>query len=146
MVAKLCSRSHGQPEPGVRSAAMISRRAAMSRDGFMRASLRLRPDRSKSAGVARCRRSAAHRKWHKNVSALAANQRLSAARARLRLRRPIHTGGRMMRLVGGVVAATFALSALAASTPAQAADPFMLKSSAFEDNGTLAVKNAGNNK
>jgi Raf kinase inhibitor-like YbhB/YbcL family protein len=29
---------------------------------------------------------------------------------------------------------------------AQAADPFMLKSSAFEDNGKLAVKNAGNNK
>src|SRR5215470_5521712 len=35
MVAKLCSRSHGQPDPGVRSAAMISMRAAMSRDGFM---------------------------------------------------------------------------------------------------------------
>ena len=29
---------------------------------------------------------------------------------------------------------------------AKAAEPFMLKSSAFEDNGKLAVKNAGNNK
>jgi Raf kinase inhibitor-like YbhB/YbcL family protein len=29
---------------------------------------------------------------------------------------------------------------------AKAADPFMLKSPAFEDNGKLAVKNAGNNK
>jgi Raf kinase inhibitor-like YbhB/YbcL family protein len=29
---------------------------------------------------------------------------------------------------------------------ARAADPFVLRSSAFEDNGPLAVKNAGNNK
>jgi Raf kinase inhibitor-like YbhB/YbcL family protein len=41
-------------------------------------------------------------------------------------------------LAGGLV--------LAACTGALAADPFMLKSSAFEDNGKLAVKNAGNNK
>ena len=34
MVWKLCSRSQGQPEPGVRSAAMISIRRAMSREGF----------------------------------------------------------------------------------------------------------------
>src|SRR5690348_10658268 len=34
MVSKVCSRSHGQPEPGVRKAAMISMRRAMSRDGF----------------------------------------------------------------------------------------------------------------
>src|SRR5579885_75926 len=34
MVSKLCSRSQGQPEPGVRSAAMISIRRAMSREGF----------------------------------------------------------------------------------------------------------------
>src|SRR5262245_25751871 len=38
MVAKLCSRSHGQPEPGVRSAAMMSIRTEMSREGFMPAS------------------------------------------------------------------------------------------------------------
>ena len=36
MVRKLCSRSQGQPVPGVRSAAMISMRRAMSREGFMR--------------------------------------------------------------------------------------------------------------
>ncbi len=41
-------------------------------------------------------------------------------------------------LAGGLV--------LAACTGALAADPFMLKSSAFEDNGKLAVKHAGNNK
>src|SRR5438045_3609523 len=35
MVSKVCSRSHGQPEPGVRSAAMISISRAMSRDGFI---------------------------------------------------------------------------------------------------------------
>jgi Raf kinase inhibitor-like YbhB/YbcL family protein len=35
---------------------------------------------------------------------------------------------------------------LAACTGAFAADPFMLRSSAYEDNGKLAVKNAGNNK
>src|SRR5262245_16863154 len=35
MVAKLCSRSHGQPLPGVRSAAIISMSWAMSRDGVM---------------------------------------------------------------------------------------------------------------
>src|SRR4051812_3777059 len=33
MVAKSCSRSQGQPEPGVRSAAMIASRRAMSREG-----------------------------------------------------------------------------------------------------------------
>src|SRR4051812_39302706 len=41
-------------------------------------------------------------------------------------------------LAGGLV--------LAACMGALAADPFMLKSSAFEDNGKLAVKHAGNNK
>src|ERR1700688_3020715 len=34
MVRKFCSRSHGQPEPGVRSAAMISISRAISREGF----------------------------------------------------------------------------------------------------------------
>src|SRR5215831_2725501 len=34
MVAKFCSRSHGQPLPGVRSAAMISSSREISRDGF----------------------------------------------------------------------------------------------------------------
>src|SRR5260370_7766796 len=38
MVAKLCSRSHGQPLPGVRSAAISSIRRAMSREGLMPAS------------------------------------------------------------------------------------------------------------
>ncbi len=31
---KFCSRSHGQPLPGVRSAAMISMSREMSREGF----------------------------------------------------------------------------------------------------------------
>src|SRR5205085_4564765 len=35
MVWKFCSRSHGQPDPGVRSAAMISISRTMSREGFM---------------------------------------------------------------------------------------------------------------
>src|SRR5947209_7700526 len=35
MVAKLCSRSHGQPLPGVRSAAISSMRRAMSREAVM---------------------------------------------------------------------------------------------------------------
>src|SRR3569833_3575774 len=35
MVAKGCSMSHGQPVTGVRSAAMISIRREMSRDGVM---------------------------------------------------------------------------------------------------------------
>src|SRR5437016_6027592 len=34
MLAKSCCRSHGQPVPGVRSAAMISIRRPMSREGF----------------------------------------------------------------------------------------------------------------
>ena len=42
MVAKLCARSQGQPEPGVRSAAMISIRRAMSREGFTGGSYGLR--------------------------------------------------------------------------------------------------------
>src|SRR3989442_15774883 len=36
MDEKLCSRSQGQPEPGVRSAPMISIRRAISREGFIR--------------------------------------------------------------------------------------------------------------
>src|SRR5260370_10481460 len=35
IVAKVCSRSHGQPLPGVRSAAMSPMRHAMSREGVM---------------------------------------------------------------------------------------------------------------
>ena len=38
------------------------------------------------------------------------------------------------------------VSAAAVGTAAKAAEPFMLKSSEFEDNGQLAVKNAGNIK
>src|SRR5690242_6797247 len=37
MVAKLCSRSHGHPEPGVRNAAMMSISAPISREGFIAA-------------------------------------------------------------------------------------------------------------
>src|SRR6516164_5625548 len=37
MVAKLCSRSHGHPVPGVRSAAMMSISAPISREGFIAA-------------------------------------------------------------------------------------------------------------
>src|SRR5262245_61375915 len=39
MVAKLCSRSHGQPVPGVRSAAMMSMSRAMSWDAVMGSNL-----------------------------------------------------------------------------------------------------------
>src|SRR5262249_41434675 len=35
MVSKVCSRSHGQPVPAVRSAAMISMSRAMSREGVI---------------------------------------------------------------------------------------------------------------
>jgi Raf kinase inhibitor-like YbhB/YbcL family protein len=44
------------------------------------------------------------------------------------------------------LASAVALATMGAWQTAQAADPFMLRSSAFEDNGKLAVKNAGNNK
>jgi Raf kinase inhibitor-like YbhB/YbcL family protein len=44
-------------------------------------------------------------------------------------------------LAGGIV-----LSLLCAGHAAGAADPFTLKSPAYEDNGKLAIKNAGNNK
>ena len=46
MVAKFCSRSHGQPVPGVRSAAMISISRLMSREGVMRSSKLGRADPS----------------------------------------------------------------------------------------------------
>src|SRR5581483_11235302 len=39
MVEKSCSRSHGHPEPGVRSAAMISSRRSIPREGVMPESL-----------------------------------------------------------------------------------------------------------
>src|ERR1700709_616991 len=35
MVAKFCSRSHGQPLPGVRSVAMISSKRKISREGVI---------------------------------------------------------------------------------------------------------------
>jgi len=44
------------------------------------------------------------------------------------------------------VASAFALVSMGAWQGAKAAEPFMLRSSAFEDNGKLAIKNAGNNK
>ena len=48
------------------------------------------------------------------------------------------------RIGSPFVASTIALSFLCVAGVTQAADPFMLRSSAFEDNGKLAVKNAGN--
>jgi Raf kinase inhibitor-like YbhB/YbcL family protein len=45
-----------------------------------------------------------------------------------------------------IVAGGIVVGSLWAGSIAQAADPFMLRSSAFEDNGKLALKNAGNNK
>ena len=45
-----------------------------------------------------------------------------------------------------LLASAFALVSMGAWQAADAADPFVLKSSAFEDNGKLAIKNAGNNK
>ena len=44
MVAKFCSRSHGQPVPGVRSAAMISISRAMSREASRASSERSQDD------------------------------------------------------------------------------------------------------
>jgi Raf kinase inhibitor-like YbhB/YbcL family protein len=44
-------------------------------------------------------------------------------------------------VAGSIIASSFGLAPLT-----QAADPFVLRSSAFEDNGKLAIKNAGNNK
>src|SRR5207244_4499573 len=58
---------------------------------------------------------------------------------------PTKGGSTVKHRMGGLLAAsTIALSLLCAGGAAQAADPFMLRSSAFEDNGKLAVKNAGN--
>jgi Raf kinase inhibitor-like YbhB/YbcL family protein len=45
-----------------------------------------------------------------------------------------------------IVASGIAVALLGAGSVAQAAEPFMLRSSAFEDNGKLPVKYAGNNK
>jgi Raf kinase inhibitor-like YbhB/YbcL family protein len=53
----------------------------------------------------------------------------------------------MKRTIGRILIAGASAAALSAGgSLAQAADPFKLTSSAFEDNGKLAVKNAGNNK
>jgi Raf kinase inhibitor-like YbhB/YbcL family protein len=46
----------------------------------------------------------------------------------------------------GLAAGVLALSPLFAASVARAAEPLVLTSSAFADNGILAVKNAGNNK
>jgi Raf kinase inhibitor-like YbhB/YbcL family protein len=49
--------------------------------------------------------------------------------------------------IGNILASSgLALAFLCVGIAAQAADPFMLRSPAFEDNGKLAIKNAGNNK
>ena len=45
-----------------------------------------------------------------------------------------------------LLAGGLALSASLAAHAAAAADPFTLKSPAYEDNGKLAAKNAGDNK
>jgi Raf kinase inhibitor-like YbhB/YbcL family protein len=51
-----------------------------------------------------------------------------------------------MKIYPALVGCILALSLGWAASVAHAADPFTLTSSAFQDNGTLAVKNAGNNK
>jgi Raf kinase inhibitor-like YbhB/YbcL family protein len=51
-----------------------------------------------------------------------------------------------LKQTSAIVAGGIALAALLVGPAAHAADPFMIKSSAFEDNGKLAVKNAGDNK
>src|SRR5262245_7461006 len=56
MVAKLCSRSQGQPEPGVRSAAMMASRSLMSREGFMTACYQTDRDRA-TGGAGRAQKS-----------------------------------------------------------------------------------------
>ncbi|MBV9814609.1 MAG: YbhB/YbcL family Raf kinase inhibitor-like protein [Alphaproteobacteria bacterium] len=56
------------------------------------------------------------------------------------------SGGKSVRRsIAYLIAGGIAWS-LAASQGAWAADPFMLRSSTLEDNGKLALKNAGNNK
>lgn len=53
----------------------------------------------------------------------------------------------MKQRIGRIfLASVFALASMGAWQAARAADPFMLRSSAFEDNAKLAVKNAGDNK
>jgi phosphatidylethanolamine-binding protein (PEBP) family uncharacterized protein len=54
--------------------------------------------------------------------------------------------GRAATIGGVFIAGGIALSFLCAGSLAQAADPFKLTSSTLEDNGKLAIKNAGNNK
>jgi Raf kinase inhibitor-like YbhB/YbcL family protein len=51
-----------------------------------------------------------------------------------------------LKQTSAIVAGGIALAALLVGPAAHAADPFMIKSSAFEDNGKLAVKNAGATK
>jgi Raf kinase inhibitor-like YbhB/YbcL family protein len=50
------------------------------------------------------------------------------------------------RRIGHLLIAAAGAAAFYAGEAAKAAEPFMLKSPAFEDNGQLAVKNAGNIK
>lgn len=52
----------------------------------------------------------------------------------------------MRNVVAGLAIAGIALTIAVSGAPARAADVFTLTSPAFEDNGTLAVKNAGNRK
>ena len=53
----------------------------------------------------------------------------------------------MKRGIGELlIASGLIASSLCISPAAKAADPFILRSSAFQDNGKLAIKNAGNNK
>ena len=53
----------------------------------------------------------------------------------------------MKQIVGGLLlAGGFALSMLGGGSPAGAAEVLTLTSSAFQDNGTLAVKNACSDK
>lgn len=52
----------------------------------------------------------------------------------------------MHKAMGSLFAAAVLAASAAAIGVASAAEPFMIRSSAFEDGGKLAVKNAGNNK
>src|SRR5262249_31155344 len=53
----------------------------------------------------------------------------------------------MSQTIGRIlITGASALALLAGGSLAQAADPFKLTSSTLEDNGKLAIKNAGNNK
>src|SRR3990170_5602726 len=86
MVANVCSRSHGQPLPGVRRAAMISISPQMFRDGVIAATSEVRghgtkralPRRPRAPGTRGQRSFAAGRPDHARGAAAARAPRLAA--------------------------------------------------------------------